>query len=166
MKPLLALALLLAGCTPAPRPTPDVMPLGNASQTQRVLTFEEPGTYQLWESASECAKDLRCREQKEWAAIYAAPAEIAALKQRVAELEARIKPSDSGTSTTTIHPTPLSWRDTSATVISAPKEDFELGDVQVYSSKDDPAKVRFHYAGGAWCNVYADKDGIHWEECK
>ena len=33
------------------------------------------------------------------------------------------------------------------------------------ASKQHPV-ARFHYAGGAWCNVWADEQGLHWEACK
>lgn len=40
------------------------------------------------------------------------------------------------------------------------------GTSMVYVASKERPIARFHYEGGAWCNVYADDKGIHWEECK
>lgn len=91
MIPLLALALLLAGCAPAPKPDAEVTLVVNS----------EP------------------------------------------------------VSTTTITLEPLT--DSSFYSIS--------GTSFYVASKERPI-ARFHYAGGAWCNVWADEKGLHWEACK
>ena len=76
MIPLLALALLLAGCSPAPKP--------------------DAG----WDAIVACQKDPACakRQQDHWDDIHAAPDDIAALKRRVAELEKRCPPAAYGPS--------------------------------------------------------------------
>lgn len=154
---LLALALLLAGCAPAPKPTPEPMPLGNASQEAKITFADAP--------ANPCATAERQRDQMlvNFEKLHEA---FESLDRTNKQLVEALRKRSPGTSTTTIHPTPLSWRDTSATVTSVPNGEFDLGDVNLYSSKKDPAKVRFHYANGAWCNVWADEQGLHWEACK
>lgn len=159
-------------------------------KVKRVLTFEEPGTYQLWQSASECAKDLRCREQKEWAAIYAAPKEIAALKRRVAAQEKRIAELEhpapdytakafespkidgtiysnepTGSSRTTVFDMHADGKGMTSRQVVGDRWTPVLGYDVYVPSKEYPF-ARFHYEGGAWCNVWADAEGIHWEACK
>lgn len=43
--------------------------------------------------------------------------------------------------------------------------EYDLGAGPYVASKERPI-VKFHYKGGAWCKVWADAEGIHWEACK
>lgn len=43
--------------------------------------------------------------------------------------------------------------------------DYAIGRSFYVYSKERPA-ARFHYKGGAWCNVWADDKGMYWEKCK
>lgn len=177
----IALALLLAGCH---KPAPKSNPLGDTTQTTTKGVVEIPANAaeRSWvEEETERMKDPKyaARVQRHWDGIHAAPREIAALKRRVAELEKRLKVAEAALIPNEPWTSGPIWIDQMPPVlemhgggsqnfksleIATPSGDFDLGSISM-SSERHPVK-RFHYAGGAWCNVWADAEGIHWEACK
>lgn len=151
-KPLLALALLLAGCTPAPKPTPEVMPAPDHTECRRQFRT-------LWE-AHESLHESFVEMDKANTKLLG----VVAKYERIAEKRIAHTPpprKEIGFTAPAVR----------EAILPGPYE-VELGDVG--SAQVDRAEIyqegfkeiRIHYSGGSWCNVYADKDGIHWEECK
>lgn len=197
MRPLLALALLLAGCSkePAPNvkglingkevpcystynggftchdPDPETVVARVKQDLMPVLTVDEEkgsikceaGEQYVEEFEYEikpktkgaagnelrnCLNDPACKQRitSHMRDISNTPDRIKALERRVAELEKRLE-----VATATRH----GWTD----------YDITDGEWVNVPSERHPVK-RFHHEGGAWCNVWADADGIHWEACK
>lgn len=70
----------------------------------------------------------------------------------------------------TPEPMPLGNASQSTTTIKVePLTDssfYSISGTSFYVASKERPIARFHYAGGAWCNVWADDKGIHWEACK
>ena len=148
---LLALALLLAGCAPAPKTKEIPLLEANISvdeNAQASKDFRDKANElhaQIMKRVAERNDDTRLLAEECLKVTYAlkrAQDRIAALKDRVAELEGQqIQP-----------PTWVDVRDLQSGAIS----------VRVSGEK----RITIHHDGGSWCNVWADDKGIHWEECK
>lgn len=136
-----ALALLLAGCSKEPAPKPlNSQSHGELEKTVKDLdqTVDNVHVGALTEVVVHVGTLMEIVRGNERT--------IAALRKRVAELEKRLE-----VATATRH----GWTD----------YDITDGDWVNVPSERHPVK-RFHHEGGAWCNVWADDKGLHWEACK
>lgn len=154
MTRLIAAALLLAGCAPAPKPKE--IPLGDASQEAKITLEGAP--------ANPCAAAERQRDQMlvNFEKLYEAFERLDRTNEKLLEIARKRAP---GSSTVTIYPPPLFWQDTTSGTFDLPDHPYDLGGTSSGGTKKNPFR-RAYFEEFVYCNVWADDKGIHWEECK
>lgn len=145
MKPLLALALMLAGCSQKPDPR-----LSTDQSFHEVEVAVQKLDKTVDQHIGYVGKLIEIVEEND-ITIAALKKQVAWQRKRIAELE---------------HPAPAY----TAKAFESLKIDGTIYDISGTSSLHVASKerpiARFHYEGGVWCNVWADAEGIHWEVCR